>query len=161
MTLCSVGEARPPCPPHLCGFDYRHAKVTYTIRRSGGERGTGELHTEMEARHIPGREEGDVPTPINLTNHAYWNLSGCVRRSVREHGLWLACDRYLPLDENQVMDAVAQMVEISIVPCVMLVLWTALVRSEASIGTEFCSRFVPRFVFLTFLYLHISPPLPS
>lgn len=43
-------------------------------------------------------------TPINLTNHAYWNLSGSLKRSAREHFLALRCDRYLPLDGNQVMD---------------------------------------------------------
>ncbi|CAN0035251.1 unnamed protein product, partial [Hapterophycus canaliculatus] len=42
------------------------------------------------------------PTPVNLTNHAYWNLSGNGKRSVRGHGLMMQCDRYLPLDDDQI-----------------------------------------------------------
>lgn len=38
----------------------------------------------------------------NIFQHAYWNLSGNGKRSVREHGLMMLCDRYLPLDNNQV-----------------------------------------------------------
>lgn len=66
-------------------------------------RGTGELHSKMEAVHL-GAEgvRGQVASPVNLTNHAYWNLSGNCKRSVRGHGLLLRCDRYLPLDDNQV-----------------------------------------------------------
>ena len=57
----------------------------------------------MEAVHL-GAEGGNkkVASPVNLTNHAYWNLSGNRMRSVRDHGLLLRCDRYLPLDDNQV-----------------------------------------------------------
>lgn len=56
----------------------------------------------MEAKHIPAeRGEREVATPVNLTNHAYWNLSGEGKRSVKGHDLFLRCDRYLPLDETQ------------------------------------------------------------
>lgn len=85
--------------------------MTYSVKR-GGKAGTGELHTEMEAKHVVGgggggdAEEGAggkvPPTPVNLTNHAYWNLSGGRKRSVRGHGLAMRCDRYLPLDGDQV-----------------------------------------------------------
>lgn len=82
------------------------AQVTYSVKR-GAKPGTGELHTEMEAKHIGGGSAEDgggntVSTPVNLTNHAYWNLSGDRKRSVRGHGLVMRCDRYLPLDDNQV-----------------------------------------------------------
>ena len=43
----------------------------------------------------------DKATPINLTNHAYWNLSGGVR-SIKEHRLWLNCDAYLPVNHVQI-----------------------------------------------------------
>ena len=45
----------------------------------------------------------DKPTPINLTNHSYWNLAGASpgeARDVLEHVLMLNCDKYLPVDET-------------------------------------------------------------
>lgn len=78
------------------------SQVTYSIKR-GSTHGTGEFHSEMEAVHLDaGGEKKQVASPVNLTNHAYWNLSGNCRRSVRDHGLLLRCDRYLPLDDYQV-----------------------------------------------------------
>lgn len=79
-------------------------QVTYSIKR-GAEPGSGELHTKMEVTYVADSstaEKKNVPSPVNLTNHAYWNLSGNRKRSVREHDLMLRCDRYLPLDDNQV-----------------------------------------------------------
>ena len=40
----------------------------------------------------------DAPTVVNLTNHAYWNLSGGLR-STEQHSLLLAASRYLPVDD--------------------------------------------------------------
>ena len=40
-----------------------------------------------------------MPTPINLTNHAYWNLSGDFRQAtVANHKMMLNSSKYLPLD---------------------------------------------------------------
>jgi len=41
-------------------------------------------------------------TPINLTNHAYWNLRGTSSSgvSVADQELQLFCDKYLPVDET-------------------------------------------------------------
>lgn len=80
-------------------------KVTYSVRR-GPKRGTGELLTRMEVEHVAREHDGKqgVACPINLTNHAYWNLSGDRKRGVEEHELVLQCDRFLPLDDNQVCD---------------------------------------------------------
>jgi aldose 1-epimerase len=41
-------------------------------------------------------------TPINLTNHAYWNLSGDFKRGLDGHVLCLACARFLPVDASQI-----------------------------------------------------------
>ncbi|MBU2510426.1 galactose mutarotase [bacterium] len=38
--------------------------------------------------------------PLNLTNHAYWNLSGGKKRSVLNHELQLNCDAFLPVDDH-------------------------------------------------------------
>jgi aldose 1-epimerase len=46
----------------------------------------------------------DKATPINLTNHCYWNLAGTAGSQatgdILEHTLMLNCDRYLPVDET-------------------------------------------------------------
>lgn len=72
--------------------------------KAGTQRGTGELFSEFEVKSSAECQSssGAVPCPINLTNHAYWNLSGSFRRSIREQILRLRCDRYLPLDEHSV-----------------------------------------------------------
>jgi aldose 1-epimerase len=42
----------------------------------------------------------DKPTPINLTNHTYWNLADGGKSDVLKHVLTLNADRYLPVDDN-------------------------------------------------------------
>ncbi|MCG8334075.1 MAG: galactose mutarotase [Proteobacteria bacterium] len=42
----------------------------------------------------------DKTCPVNLTNHAYWNLSGEKKDNILGHELNLVCDSYLPVDEN-------------------------------------------------------------
>ena len=42
----------------------------------------------------------DKATPINLTNHCYWNLAG--EGTVLEHDLMLDCDKYLPVDATAI-----------------------------------------------------------
>lgn len=39
-------------------------------------------------------------TPINMTNHTFWNLSGFFRSSIKTHSLHLAYDQYLPVDSG-------------------------------------------------------------
>ena len=57
----------------------------------------------------------DKATPINLTNHCYWNLAGVTdgegTQQILDHVLTLPCDNYLPVDETLIptgdMNAVA------------------------------------------------------
>nr|WP_318382315.1 galactose-1-epimerase [uncultured Enterobacter sp.] len=44
------------------------------------------------------RATTDKPCPVNLTNHAYFNLDGA-QSDVRQHTLQLFADAYLPVDE--------------------------------------------------------------
>jgi len=41
-----------------------------------------------------------LSTPINLTNHSYFNLSGSIKRNIDGHKLQLSCSKYTPYDDN-------------------------------------------------------------
>ncbi|MGE0760947.1 MAG: aldose epimerase family protein [Pirellulaceae bacterium] len=44
--------------------------------------------------------ETDAPTPINVTNHTYFNLHGEGTKTVLDHELQVFADEYTPTDEN-------------------------------------------------------------
>jgi aldose 1-epimerase len=52
---------------------------------------TDELSIEFTA-------QTDAATPVNLTNHCYWNLGGAGNGTIRGHVLELDADHYLPVD---------------------------------------------------------------
>ena len=42
----------------------------------------------------------DRPTPVSLTNHAYFNLKGTDSGTVKDHEFMLACSKYLEVDDT-------------------------------------------------------------
>jgi aldose 1-epimerase len=100
----------------LAGFDKKVWKVVseeitaskagirfgYTSR-DGDENYPGNLKVEVsyylfanEEVQIHYHATSDKPTPINLTNHSYFNLAG--RGDIKEHELQLWADHYTPVD---------------------------------------------------------------
>jgi len=61
--------------------------VRYTLT------GAGALRIKMTA-------SADRPTPVNLSTHSYFNLSG--ERNILNHGLEIAADHYLPVDDTKI-----------------------------------------------------------
>ncbi len=41
----------------------------------------------------------DKPTPVNLTNHSYFNFTGC-KTDILNHQLWINADHFLPVDST-------------------------------------------------------------
>ena len=68
-------------------------KVTYTLDNDSA------LSLRYEAAT-------DQATPINLTNHAYFNLAGCASGSIFEQILWLDAETYVAGDENLIPTAI-------------------------------------------------------
>jgi aldose 1-epimerase len=63
------------------------ARVTYTLAASN------DLTVEYSAIT-------DKPTPLNLTQHTYWNLSGSAKRDILEHELTINADSMTPVDST-------------------------------------------------------------
>lgn len=92
--------------------------VAFRRRSPDGEEGyPGNLDVQViyrldaaNALHIEYSAVCDQPTIVNLTNHAYFNLSGG-ERSVLEHTLELQAGNYLPQSERGIPDGSIQPVE--------------------------------------------------
>ena len=82
--------------------------VRFTYTSPDGEEGypgnlqivvTYLLNDRNELR-IVYRAETDQPTPVNLTNHSYFNLSGEGSPTIHDHVLTLSADNYTPTDDT-------------------------------------------------------------
>jgi aldose 1-epimerase len=66
-----------------------NARVSYTLTERN------EIVVEYEATT-------DKPTPVNLTQHSYFNLAGEGRGDILQHVLSLDADRFTPVDETMI-----------------------------------------------------------
>lgn len=96
-----VWKAKPFQKKSGCG-------VVFTYTSPDGEEGypgtvdftvTYTLNDKNELR-LDYKAVTDKPTPINLTNHSYFNLAGAGHKSVLDHVLMINADAYTPTDET-------------------------------------------------------------
>ncbi len=82
--------------------------VTFRYTSPPGEEGyPGELVVEADYELNNNNEltmsyqaTSDAPTPVNLTNHTYWNLAGA--GTVLGHEVEIDADHFLPVDDDQI-----------------------------------------------------------
>ncbi len=84
--------------------------VEFSYTSEAGEEGfpgkvevtTTYLVNENNQLDIHYRATTDEDTIINLTNHTYFNLSGDLNKTIKNHELQLDCSRYLELKEDSI-----------------------------------------------------------
>ncbi len=90
------------------GSDPTQAAVTFSYFSPDGEEGfPGNVHASVRFALTPNNSltirysaTSDLLTPINLTNHAYFNLAGAGSGTVLDHELMISADAYTPTDDG-------------------------------------------------------------
>jgi len=77
---------------------------TLTVTATYALEGDGRLAIEYSATT-------DAPTIVNLSNHAYWNLSGEGSGTAMDHELMIPADTYTPVDATLIPTGVLQPVD--------------------------------------------------
>ena len=74
------------------------ARVTYTL-------------TDQDELIVDYHATADQPTPVNLTQHTYFNLAGDGRRDILDHELMINADSFTPVDSTLIPTGVIAPVE--------------------------------------------------
>jgi aldose 1-epimerase len=89
------------------GNDSLPALTLQYLSKDGEEGFSGNLHVTVhfslgndDALKIEYDAETDKPTPVNLTNHSYFNLTGDPSNTILNHSLVIDADRYTPVDTS-------------------------------------------------------------
>lgn len=86
------------------------ASVVFThVSEAGTEGYPGNVEAEVSYELTDANElvvrfraQTDAPTPINLTQHSYFNLRGAGNGTIHDHELAIAADHYLPVDPTSI-----------------------------------------------------------
>ncbi len=97
-------------------IDDDEATLTLTYTSKDGEEGyPGNLKVMVtyalkndNSLQIDYQATTDRATPINLTNHTYFNLTGNTKRDILEHQLTLNAGRFLPVDNTLIPTGILQ-----------------------------------------------------
>ncbi len=88
------------------GGESNRLRLTY-VSADGEEGFPGELTVHVtyhlrddDSLEINYEATTTAPTPVNLANHTYFNLSGDAHRSILDHTLQLNADTFTPVDAN-------------------------------------------------------------
>src|SRR5690349_10015987 len=84
------------------------AAIRFTYQSKDGEEGyPGTLNASVvyeladdNALKLTYHATTDKATPINLTNHSYFNLNGAGNGTILDETLWLDADKYTPTDST-------------------------------------------------------------
>jgi aldose 1-epimerase len=105
----SVGFDRVIWTPHeINGPGFQGIALTY-LSKDGEEGYPGNLHckvvytlTEENELVVEYEATTDKPTPLNLTQHTYFNLKGEGSGSILDHELMLNAEHYTPVDDTSI-----------------------------------------------------------
>jgi aldose 1-epimerase len=79
------------------------------LSKDGEEGYPGNLNVSVDYSYTDDDElvigyfaETDKATPVNITNHCYFNLTGDLSKTILDHSLQINADKYTPVNGNQI-----------------------------------------------------------